>query len=154
MIASRKLRWTAASAYVLALTAASLLPSGPGVLGGWDSRISPRVQDAGHLPAYSLLLIVIVWAGSASHGFRTRHVVATALACCTFGLLMELAQAFVPGRTCSASDELANVIGVASGVVVLVLWRLVRRPNRRNLPPVGPSTPDPVTQIVQSRESK
>ena len=156
MASSRKRRWMVTSAYILAVAAASLLPSGPGVLGGWDSRISPRIQDAGHVPAYSLMLIALVWAGSAwaNHAFGVRHLLGTALACCALGLLLELAQMFVPGRTCSMADALANLIGVAAGVVAVCLWQLVRRLGCAQPPPAGSPAPGSGIQIVQDGQSK
>jgi VanZ family protein len=39
-----------------------------------------------------------------------------------YGLLMELGQCFVPGRTFSVYDLLANAIGVLIGVLVLTLF--------------------------------
>ena len=39
-----------------------------------------------------------------------------------YGLLMELGQCFVPGRTFSVYDVLANAIGVLIGVLVLTLF--------------------------------
>ena len=59
-------RWTLASACVLGVVVVSVLPSGPGVLGGWDRDISPRLQDVGHVPAYALVFLALTWAQSAS----------------------------------------------------------------------------------------
>lgn len=40
-----------------------------------------------------------------------------------FGVGTELAQAFIPLRTCSASDLFANLTGIAAGTVLAIRWQ-------------------------------
>ena len=116
----------ATAVYAALLAVGSLLPSGTGPLEGWDASLTPDVQDALHLPAYGVLVIL------ATAAWRTRSRsgavpgIAIALACLGFGALMELAQSVIPGRTCSLGDGLVNVLGVALGGLLMVVWRRLR----------------------------
>ena len=123
-----------AGAYAAALAAVSLLPSGAETFGGWDRRIAPTVQNAVHVPAYALLVILAVSALSPAGAFRGRTLAWVAIACCLFGLVLEIAQAAIPGRVFSWVDGLLNLLGVAVGAVAATLWR---RGVRRRLAPDG-----------------
>ena len=116
----------AAIAYTILLAAASLLPSGAGPLGGWDASISPDLQDALHLPAYTGLVILWALSWSALSPLSTCTVLAIACICIGFGAVMELAQYVIPGRTCSLGDGLVNALGVALGGLLMVVWRRLR----------------------------
>jgi hypothetical protein len=107
------------TAYALALTAASLLPSGrsAGLLEGWDKDISPGVQNLLHVPAYAVLVWLVAEAAS------PRHLAPVALVCAAFGGLLEWAQAAVPGRTGSVADMLLNAVGALAGLAVVVMLR-------------------------------
>jgi VanZ family protein len=117
-----------AAAYVLALVAVSLLPSGgTGPLAGWDTNISPGVQNLLHVPAYGLL----VWLVARPWGLRKpRHLALAAAVCAAFGGMLEVAQAAIPGRLGSLEDTLLNAAGAAGAVPVLLgLRRLGGRKN-------------------------
>ena len=49
------------------------------------------------------------------------------LFCVAFGALDEFHQSFVPGRTCSWDDLLADFVGGTFGVAIYVLWKPWRR---------------------------
>jgi VanZ family protein len=109
-------------AYVLALTAASLLPSGDsaGPLEGWDKDIRPGVQNLLHVPAYA----VLVWFVAEAAGLRRLPCLATAaVVCAAFGGLLEWAQAAIPGRMGSVEDMLLNALGALAGLAVVVMLR-------------------------------
>ena len=108
------------------LAAVSLLPSGSGPLGGWDSAITPDLQDALHVPAYALLVILATAAWRTRSRSGAAPGIAIALACVGFGALMELAQSVIPGRMCSLGDGLVNALGVALGSLLMVVWRRLR----------------------------
>ena len=112
-----------AGAYAAALAAVSLLPAGAGALGGWDRRIAPTVQNAVHVPAYALLVILAVSALSPAGAYRGRTLAWVAIACCLFGLVLDIAQAAIPGRVFSLTDALLNVAGVAAGTLAVLVWR-------------------------------
>ena len=140
---SRRTRWILASACALGVVVVSVLPSGPSVLGGWDRNISPRLQDAGHVPAYALVFLALAWAQSASRKPGWGRLLLTALACSALGMLLELVQAFVPGRTCSVADELANIAGVVAGLLMIGVWRVVRTARSGNPRPLVPGSSGP-----------
>lgn len=118
-----------AALYAGLLAAASLLPSGSGSAGGWDRKISPSLQNALHVPAHAGLAVLAVFATVPPLRARMTTHILTGLACIAVGLLLELAQAKIPGRTGSASDVLWNSVGVIVGMsaVVALRWKANHR---------------------------
>ena len=114
--------------YVGLLAAASLLPSGSGSAGGWDRKVSPPVQNVLHVPAYAGLSMLAVSSTIPALRARMITLVLIGLACTIVGLLLELAQAGIPGRMGSASDVLWNSVGVAFGLAAVWAWRRWRAP--------------------------
>ena len=110
---SRTLLWSATVLYVLLLTVVSLLPSGAAAPGGWDSSVSPTVQNLLHVPAFAVLfwLLTAVWRAM-SKGWPTAITV-SALISLLYGAALEFAQTAIPGRTGSLDDVLLNTVGVA-----------------------------------------
>jgi len=111
-----------AGAYAAALAAVSLLPSGAEAFGGWDRRIAPTVQNAVHVPAYAVLVILAASALLPAGAVRGRSLARVAIACCLFGLALEAAQATIPGRRGSLLDVMLNVAGVAAGTLAVLVW--------------------------------
>ncbi len=127
----KRVLWVITVAYAALLAAVSLLPSGTGPLSGWDTAISPTLQNLLHVPAYAALVALIAWALGRPTLLRLGLV---ALACCAFGGLLECAQATIPGRFGSVTDTLLNVAGAAAGLpVVLALSRRRRDKDRARL---------------------
>jgi len=121
-----KLAWLITLGYALVLTAVSLLPSGStGPLAGWDTAISPGLQNLLHVPAYGLLVWLLSWAMGLR---RLRRLALAAAACAAFGGLLECAQATIPGRFGSLEDTLLNLTGAAAAVPIILACR---RRNRR-----------------------
>lgn len=114
--------WAATGGYATALAVVSVLPSGTGPLAGWDTAISPGLQNLLHVPAYGLL----VWLVAEAMGLgRAWQLALAAVACAAFGGLLECAQAAIPGRFGSLTDTLLNTAGV--GVGAILLWALDRK---------------------------
>jgi len=111
--------------YVVFLAVASFLPSGARVLRGWDRSIRPEIQNALHVPAYAVLVIIASRCLLGSPRIRWATIL-VALACCAYGALLEALQALIPGRTGSILDALLNVVGVGVGLAVIVAARLAR----------------------------
>ena len=113
--------------YAGVLAVVSLLPSGTGVLGGWDRSITPALQNVLHLPAYGLLFVLalLCWGKAACAGPAAMSV--AALACGVFGAALEFAQAFIPGRMGSVLDMLLNFAGVGLGLLTVILHRRATR---------------------------
>jgi len=124
-----KLAWLITLGYAVVLTAVSLLPSGgTGPLAGWDTAISPGLQNLLHVPAYG----VLVWLTVRAMGLRRlRHVALAAIACAAFGGLLECAQAAVPGRFGSLEDTLLNLAGTAAAVPIVLAGRRRSRRGER-----------------------
>jgi len=138
MRASRKRTIRAiAVVYACALGAASLLPSGSHVLGRWDAAISTTTQNLLHVPAYAGLVVLVAIATGLSRTVRPWRLLAIAGVCLGYGLLLEVAQAAIPGRVGSATDALLNAVGVAAGVALVAVWRLLRRRAKIAQPTTG-----------------
>jgi len=138
----------ATAVYVLLLVAVSLLPSGTESLGGWDTALSPSLQNTLHVPAYSLLLVLS--AACLPEPLRTRRIgiLAVAAAGIGFGGLLELVQALVPGRMGSVADALLNTLGVLLGVAATCLWQRRQSARRARLAQIATSLPKPVKAKV------
>ena len=116
--------------------AAIFVVSGIPNLGPLPANTSDKVA---HFAAYALLGALVAramagatWAGYTFTTIRQAWVFAT-----VYGVTDELHQAFVPGRTPSAADGLADSTGALLGALVaLVIARHVqrtRRPDGREL---------------------
>ncbi|HUT57013.1 MAG TPA: VanZ family protein [Planctomycetota bacterium] len=120
---SRRLLCIVTFAYVLGLIVLSILPSGKGVLGGWDQDISPTLQNALHVPAYALLVLLVTVTTSRTPTIGYGRILVIAVLCTAFATILESAQAYIPGRTASVTDAALNVIGVLVGAGLAIGWR-------------------------------
>lgn len=118
---ARKSIRAATAAFALLLTVVSLMPSGAEDSGssGWDTAISPALQNTLHVPAYLVLTVLAI--GCLSMPGRGR-ILGVAAVCAGFGVILELGQAYVPGRTGSVADMLLNTLGAILGVTGARLW--------------------------------
>ena len=123
----------AALVYVAALTVVSLLPSGRNTLGGWDSQLTPTIQNALHVPAYAGLMVLVYLGFQSPRRTGLARLFLTAAACGVFGAALEIAQWFVPGRTPSAIDVLLNLAGVALGVTIALSRRKAGRTTKASV---------------------
>lgn len=126
-----------AGSYILLLSVASLLPSGTGMLGGWDTTISPSLQNLLHIPAYTVLVILVVPALGPSFKTGLANMAWVLLGCCVFGVALEFAQAAIPGRTASLTDVLLNAAGVIIGCLTAIWWRGAVRGRESTWAPVN-----------------
>ena len=119
-----------AGVYALSLIGISLLPSGTNLVGGWDTAISPGLQNMLHVPAYIGLVILAFLALCPSLNVHLTGMVLLSLSCCIFGMTLEFVQIAIPGRTGSLTDAMLNVIGVIIGslIIITIRWHgMVRR---------------------------
>ena len=135
--ARRKAIGLITAAYVLALAAASLLPSGTGPLRGWDTALAPSLQNALHVPAYAVLLLLAAASLARPTGLSNIAIAVIACGCFTYGAALEFAQAAIPGRFGSLTDILLNAVGVAAGAGGAVARQMLLRSQR----PPGPAGP-------------
>jgi VanZ family protein len=78
--------------------------------------------------AASYAVVAGLAAATRGWGRRVPALVAVAVAVAVFGAGVEVAQSFVPGRTASGADAVANAVGAAVGVAGW--WLLARRRTR------------------------
>ena len=116
-----RLLWAAAIACVIV---GSLLPG--------DSRILAKAMQiagndkAAHFVAYTMLGVLAMFS------FQRRiQAMPAAASMVLLGGLLELAQKYAPGRSPEVADEVANLLGVACGVLLAILARaiMVRSPD-------------------------
>lgn len=124
-------RWGPALAFMAAIFVASGIPN----LGPLPANTSDKVA---HFVAYGLLGALLarafagtVWAGYTRHTVRQAWVIAT-----LYAVTDELHQAFVPGRTPSVGDWVADAMGAALGAVValgVAIWARGGRTKEREV---------------------
>jgi VanZ family protein len=102
---------------LLAVISLSVIPQGAIP----DMGLSDKL---GHLAAYACLALA---GGIAYRGGRSLFMIAAGLL--LLGLGLELVQAFLPGRSASGYDVLANVIGTALGAAAAISISNIRRPR-------------------------
>ena len=117
--------------YALVLIALSVLPSGKDTLGGWDQGISPALQNVLHVPAYALLVWLASMALRPQQSLGTGRILSIAAMCCVFGLALEFAQVWIPGRGGSVTDALLNVVGAVAGAGFTMAWQFHSHDGRR-----------------------
>lgn len=133
MAGTRQRAWQLAFvAYALLLAAVSLLPSGRGVLGGWDTAISPNVQNMLHIPAYAILCVLAIATAVGLRRVPPAAAATVGVGCVVFGAALEAAQALITGRCASLADMLFNGIGVGAGLAAVVAFSYGRA--RRHAP--------------------
>lgn len=91
-----------------------------GLVLAWDPQPAPVAahlwDKAQHAIAFALM------AGTAAFAWPG-HWRAAAAGLLAYGALVEIGQAFIPGRSCDAADLLADGVGVAAGLAAVHLLR-------------------------------
>jgi len=118
--------WGPAAAQMIAiffLSNQAKLPSLPGGLTGYT----------GHLIGYALLgaLMLRALVGADCRRLTPGIALAAWALSCGYGITDEFHQSFVPGRTATFDDLVADACGAALSIVGLVIWRRVRQPAAR-----------------------
>jgi VanZ family protein len=90
-----------------------------------DIGVSDKLE---HMAAYLALALV---GGMAFRGIWPFWMLAAALV--LLGMSLEFVQTFIPGRTASGYDMLANVIGIALGSAAVISTNLILRRHPRIL---------------------
>ena len=89
----------------------------------WAVAMTPTpLQKLMHLLLYAVLTFLWAWTLEALESVKVRFAVAALLAA-SFGVVMELAQTYVPGRFGTLTDALLNGAGAALGL--LLAWVLL-----------------------------
>jgi VanZ family protein len=112
--------WIAA---ICIVSVGELLPGGSAPLDWVDSLgVSDKIE---HFTAYFGLAVIPVL------GFDTRKGLTAALSMILLGVLLDVAQKFIPGRTFDLADIAANTVGVFGGLAVARAILVISR-RRRN----------------------
>ena len=108
--------WIAA---ILVVAVGELLPGGSAPLDWVDSLgVSDKIE---HFTAYFGLAVIPVL------GFDTKRGLAAALSMILLGVLLDVAQKFIPGRTFDLADIAANTVGVFGGLAAARAILLISR---------------------------
>ena len=106
-------------AAIFVLSSQESLPSLPGGL----------TDYTGHFIGYALLatLLLRALAGAAWRGVTARAGWLAVLAASAYGVTDEIHQVFVPGRSATVEDWVADTAGAITGVLLVLIWLLRRR---------------------------
>lgn len=89
----------------------------------------PGIDKPIHFSMYALLTFVIAF--DYSHFMKRRlncmNCIITPLIATLFGVLMECIQYFLPYRSFSLWDMLANTLGAILGIMIFIIIQLLRR---------------------------
>ena len=120
--------WLITLAYVTFLIVVNLTPVEENKE-GWLDSIDQGMQNFLHVPAYSILMILVTLAMRTSMRNRLAGLILSALCCFGFGVFMEYTQGLVPGRVVHMTDMLRNGAGIMIVLPILFFW-LWRPPSR------------------------
>jgi VanZ family protein len=123
-----KALWLITLVYVIFLIVVNLTPAEENGE-GWLDNISSGMQNFLHVPAYSILMILVTLSMSTSMRNRLVGIILSALCCFGFGIFMEYTQGLVPGRVVHVGDMLRNGAGIMIVLPILFFW-LWRPPSR------------------------
>lgn len=121
--------------YMALLGFGSVISPGVGISGDLIALLPLSVTDFSHMPAYALLTWLLT-SGLRRRGWPLHFAVcAGGSSAFVFGLWMEIAQAFVPGRVVDTGDLWMNTAGIGMSTA-LMIWRLlpIDRPFLGRLP--------------------
>jgi VanZ family protein len=83
-----------------------------------SDTISIGNDKIGHFVAYAILMINV---GLITFEKKAQFTIGI-ISCLVYGALMEIGQHFVPGRSMSSLDMLANTGGVIVGVLIIIIF--------------------------------
>ncbi|MGQ9750721.1 VanZ family protein [Desulfosoma sp.] len=96
-------------------------------------HMAPSMQNAMHVPCYVLLQVLALWAFLPRPFVWSRTALWISVGVLLCGFVLEVGQAFVPGRSAALWDLGLNALGAVIG---FLLWRrlsLHRPPTHRQL---------------------
>jgi VanZ family protein len=99
-----------------------------------SGAVAEYVHNGAHVVAYGALAALALTALSPPDGWSARPVLAAVLIAGCYGAVDELHQWFVPGRTCSPSDVLTDVVGGSLACCLLLGYAADRPAARRAVP--------------------
>ena len=99
-------RWAIAILWTALVVGLSILPGG-----SIEGPELPFVDKVAHFLMYGIMAALV---HRAAGGDSLRRAMLVAVACGALGGMLEIVQAFVPGRGASIGDALANLLGAAT----------------------------------------
>lgn len=109
-----KLRWALVLVWAALVVILSVLPGR--VMPG---KVIPGLDKIAHFVFYAVLALL---AQRAARKLHLTSWVALTVSCGLFGAVLELVQHFMPGRSMSVADMLANFLGAAAGSAAYILF--------------------------------
>ena len=109
-----KLRWAPVLAWAALVVVWAVIPGR--VLPG---KVVPGLDKIAHFAFYAVLALL---AQRAVRRSRLTSWAAVTVSCGLLGAMLELVQHFLPGRSMSIADMLANLAGAAVGSAAYILW--------------------------------
>ena len=101
-----------------------MIAPGVGFFGGLIVMLSQVVTELSHAPAYGLLTWLFT-AGLQRRGWPQGYALPTGMsAAFVFGLVMEIYQAFLPGRVVDSGDVFVNVVGIGMAALLMLWWAM------------------------------
>ena len=118
--------WILPAAWALCIIYLSLLPGGGGIM-TWFGI--PHFDKVLHFGGYGLLAFLSAFASYKQVGFSKKHLTWIAVTCMFMGIGLEVGQYVMHlGRSFEALDMLANVAGVAAGLLFAPWrWGIIKR---------------------------
>jgi len=105
--------WVIVTLYTAGLVLGSVLQPGSKLASGWDTAITPSLQNVLHFPCYAGLALLLTQALWSTGGRQAWYVPLAAVLTMLMGLVLEGVQAYIPGRTASLADAVVNGFGAA-----------------------------------------
>lgn len=107
-----------ASAWAIIILVLTLIPG----------KAIPEVNIIGidkvvHFIIFGIQMFLTLLPQRHSGPISNRTMVLSVVGCISFGIMIELLQHFVPGRSTSIYDVIANTIGVALGYLLFLVFR-------------------------------
>lgn len=116
-VRSSKWDWLVLALTCTTITIVSLVPEGQ-IPSGVAIIMLPAVTNYGHVPAYALLVILLIRVISSRVSVTWRILAAIVVSTMLFGAMMEVLQ-LLTGRTASLGDLAYDGVGVAIGTVLM-----------------------------------
>ena len=111
-----KIHWTLITAiYMLGILWSSLQPE----VHQKHDVVRETVHNGLHVPAYMMLTFLLVRTFQSYKNTKLRIALWAFIISASWGWINEIVQSYVPGRTCSLSDEVLNIIGTGLSLILI-----------------------------------
>ena len=105
--------------YLVLLCFGATISPGVGVAGSMLALVPPAVTDFAHVPAYGVLTWLLASALQEQRWPKHMALRIAVVAAMVFGVCMELAQGFAPGRSADPRDVALNAVGITLALLLV-----------------------------------